>query len=559
MSIITDLSPTDLGLANYDDFRRIQHEALEFACETFAEKRFCAVALPTGAGKTLFAFALAKLLGLRSVFSTATLGVQEQYSKFQPYGLVNIMGQSNYTCLDYAHLNCRSGGSLGCRYKKGKGCSYEEAKGRAKNAQYVSDNYAYWLAVNDKANGLERSGEEADWAGENPPELLVFDEGHEAHIKLADYISCRLLESELRKFGDWPVGEDLQVWAKYASQVLPALEAEIRTTNMELVHLGKKVKQEHVDVLHKLQALETKLGRIAFAKGDDWVVEKEEGTKWGRLWKFDSVFPGKYAERYLFCNAPKVLIMSATLKPKTLGLLGIKKEEYGYKSWRRIFPANRHEIFQTGAIKPDGKTVRIDRRTSKEDMQLWINWLDDEVLKPMLDRKGIIQSVSYDRQRYIMEHSRYAEHMIGNTSDPDSETAQEIAAKFRKAKPPCILVSPSFSTGWDFPATECEFIVLVKVPFESNQGKLVKARNERDPSYSDYKAMQMTEQAIGRGMRFEMDRCRCILADGHFEWFLHKNKHHAQDWFVQAIRKVNKLPPPQPKLEIEDESKGKRR
>ena len=562
VGVFKDLRPSDLGLdpAAFPAYRELQIEAAEWAAEAFDTHRFVAAAIPTGGGKSLFAATLARILGRRTVYLTITKALQAQYMRdFQSIGLVDIQGKSNYPCQDLAHLDCLAGGVVGCRYLKGKGCSYETAKGVARNAQHVVTNYAYWMGVNDQANGLERTEAEAEWAGDNPVELLVLDEGHDAADKLASYISCQLLESQLKRFGEFPKNESMEDWSRFAKDNLEELEAEIKTTQQELIFMGKKVRSEHVQVLHGLQRLSSKLNRLAFAGGDDWIVEKREGTKYGRLWNFDSVFPGKYAEKYLFCDVPRVLVMSATLKPKTMGMLGVKRENFQYRSWRRIFPENRCPIYMTGAKKEDGKTtIRIDNKTSKDEMLEVVAWLDEKIIGPRLDRKGLIHTVSYARAEFLMEHSKYRELMVGNTGDPDSESAWEVAEKFRKSSGPKILVSPSFGTGWDFADDACEYIVCLKVPFESAVSKIVKARCAKDPQYADYRAMQALEQAAGRGMRHMADRCEVILCDGHFEWFVYKNAGLAQDWFVKAIRRVPEAPKPPKKLSEDKEVTAKK-
>jgi Rad3-related DNA helicase len=147
-----------------------------------------------------------------------------------------------------------------------------------------------------------------------------------------------------------------------------------------------------------------------------------------------------------------------------------------------------------------------------------------------------------------MEHSRYASLMVGNTADPESDTALEVARGFREIAAPVILVSPSFAMGWDFPKSECEYIIICKVPFLNNGTKIQREREANDPTYSAYMAMQQLVQSAGRGMRSEDDRCEAIIVDGHLSWFLYRNKSLAPAWFVNAVRKVWEIPNPPEKL-----------
>lgn len=554
LSILEGYKPSDLGLTDYDAYRtdpstgrEVQLEVIEFAA--YCEKRVCGPSVPTGIGKTLIAMSVAKLTGKRTVFLTATKGLQDQYAREGArYGLTDIRGRGNYQCGDYANLDCKGGMSMGCRYANGNGCEYERKKAEARNKEMLVANYAYWFNVNDLANGLQRTDAEAEIFGENPVELLVLDEGHEAPNLLADYLACRVYEGEVKRWVDpRELTEDIGAWKRFAVEHVKDLDAEIRTTGMELVHLGRKATKQQVDVLHGLEKLRSKLVRISGMQ-DDWVLDAKVGTRYGRMWAFDVIWPGRYAEQYLFCSVPKVVVMSATLRPKTLGLLGVRKEDYEFKEWARIFPANRHPIYNSPA-RYDGKDVRVDRKITDVQLRAWVEHIDC-IIDGRTDRKGIIQTVSYDRQKYLMEHSRHTGIMLGNTQDPDSETASEIADVYKKSKVPCVLVSPSFSTGWDFPGEYCEYIVICKVPFKPNQGKVQKAREMRDKQYGAYLAMIEMVQGAGRGMRSAEDRCEVFVVDGHMGWFLSQNGSLAPDWFVKAVRKVAEIPRAPEKLGV---------
>jgi Rad3-related DNA helicase len=545
------LTPNDLGFdtADFKSFRvnpstgqQVQLEAIEFGVT--CSKRFVGINAATGLGKTLIAASIAKLTGMRTVILTATKGLQEQYkNSLGKYGLVDIRGRSNYECSDYGNLNCKSGASLGCACVGGNGCTYERARDKARNALMVSANYAYWMTANDKANGIERTNEEAIWKGKNPVELLVCDEAHIAPDWLESYLSTKIHQNDLKPYADIKhIGTDMKSWKDIAYRAVEDLNNKIGDEKIKLLKLGKhRVTPKMVSDLHTLESLQQKYDRIAKAVSDDWVIELHEGTRYGRVWTFDVIWPGRYAEKYLFCGMPKVILMSATLRPKTLGLLGISKEVSEFREWDRMFPANRNPIYSIPAKGVSGNEIRIDRHTNENDMLSWVEHIDT-IIDGRLDRKGIIQTVSYQRQGFLFAHSRHGNIMVGNTADPDSDTAIQVAEEFRKSPAPKILVSPSFSMGWDFPRSECEYIIVAKIPFKPQQSKVMKARENRDKQYGAYMAMQELIQSCGRGMRSFDDRCETIIVDGHLSWFLYANKSLACSWFVNAVRKVNSIP-----------------
>ncbi len=562
LQILEGLVPSDLGFDSneFPEYRRnpatdeeVQLEAMEFALTCM--KRFAAMCIPPGIGKSVMAMSLAKYTGLRTVILTATKSLQEQYiSCFQKYGLVDIRGRSNYQCVDYSHLNCKSGASLGCACVNGHGCVYETAQHKAKNADIITANYAYWMTVNDKASGLERNETEAQWKGENPVELLILDEADIADGLLSGYLSTKIFERELKDYVKdcRVVGELMPEWKEISTNACVKIESEIGEEKLRLVKLGKhNITRKDTDKLHYLEQLLQKFERISTANSDDWIVEKHEGTRYGRLWDFDVIWPGKYSERYLFCKVPRVVVMSGTLRPKTMGLLGVKNTDFAFKEWDRVFAANRNPIYIFPATKKDAEgklhEIRIDRRTNESDLDAWVNHID-WIIESRLDRKGIIQTVSYDRQKFITGNSKFSDLMLGNTSDPDSDTAFEVAQKFRAAQAPAVLVSPSFARGWDFPMDQCEYIIICKIPFKPGHTKIAKARENRDKLYGPYIAMQELIQSCFRGMRSFGDRCEIFVVDGHVTWFLYQNQILANRWFVKAVRKINSIPKLPPKL-----------
>ena len=310
-----DLIPSDLGLdpEQFPEYRSnpttgepVQLQAIEFAME--CDKRFCGMCVPTGVGKSLIAVSVTKIMGLRTVVLTGTVSLQDQYmTSFNRYGMVEIKGRSRYECGDYPDLDCFGGASMGCRYCGGKGCEYERARDVARNAQLVSTNYTYWMTINDKANGLERTDKDAEIYGENPIEMLVLDEGHSAHSWLESYLSARVYDGELKRWADpKTVGEDVKEWVGIAHQACLDLKQDVESLQVKLVAMGKRVRRSDVDELHKLERQLNKFERI-FGIKDDWVIERRDGTRYGRMWAFDVVWPGRYAEKYLFCGVPKVI------------------------------------------------------------------------------------------------------------------------------------------------------------------------------------------------------------------------------------------------------------
>lgn len=128
-----------------------------------------------------------------------------------------------------------------------------------------------------------------------------------------------------------------------------------------------------------------------------------------------------------------------------------------------------------------------------------------------------------------------------------TKTAINTVASFKMADPPAYLVSPSMTTGWDFPDDECRFQIIGKIAWPDRRNKITDARCKQDDEYAPYIAMQQLVQACGRPVRSMDDWSETFCIDNSIVWFMKYNKRFAPDWFRGAYRISKNVPPP-PKL-----------
>jgi Rad3-related DNA helicase len=314
------------------------------------------------------------------------------------------------------------------------------------------------------------------------------------------------------------------VWAAKAESHLKSHISSIHSPHLRA--LERERQEKLLDKLHRLQSLSS----------SNWTCEISEGTKYGRFWKFDCVWPGQYSEM-LFQGIPNIILMSGTLRPRTLSELGIKRSLCDFRSWPHVFPKSRSPFYHI-------VTSSMKYPVSAENEQKQIDQMD-KFIEPRLGRKGIIQTVSYAKQRLILERSRFRSFMVGNSPDPDSPEAAEIVQRFKSSSAPCILVSPSFSTGYDFPACEAEWQWIVSIPFPPMLSKVMKRRRELDPSYQLAQAAKELGQMAGRGMRFERDRCEIATGDDRIDFFLKQAAQYLPEGF--DVIRVLDVPKPGPR------------
>lgn len=560
-TVLDDLNPTDLGLPpKFATYRQIQREMSEFGLYGYdgkSAKRSRMIGAPTGAGKTLLAHTIGKMSGMRYAVVTATRGLEDQQNDDglatrdndgkrglnEKYACFNIRGRNNYHCLKRAIMSkvpntCDDGYDRRCSFVGSKQCTYGKSADIAKYGNILT-NYQYWMS----ARSRNRAALDLPDGIGDPIELVIFDEFHLAPDELARHLGVWVKRDQLahhadqaavkdamRSLGgkDWAfVGREwVHLFELMSVRVRSAMD-HIKLTGNRNFPLGfptDELAYREDEEFRSLDDLQGKLGRLK-AHGSDgnwiWKVGKD-GIK------FDCVWPYRYAEQYLFQGVKKVVGMSATLRPKCMALLGLKRNEYDFKEWPRIFPPHLSPVYYW----PLG---RMGTKAPAEDLAAVYKGIDD-LWTARRDRKMLIQSVSYDLAETFQEKCVEAgRHMILSKRGE----AMSAAEKFRKAGPGAVLSSPSFLTGWDFANSSCEVIVIPKLPYSYRGDHVFQAR-ENDPSYELYKVMQDVVQGSGRASRHEKDRSECFILDKNWARFEWQAREHKPQWY--KTRKIDKIP-----------------
>ena len=539
------LSPVDLGLP--DQFREWRPEQWH-AIETIVDspKRFVAICAPTGAGKSLLSFGAAMLSGKRTAFLTATKPLQDQIQRDFSSISTDIRGMANYPCVAWRELEVPESTNVSeapcqCGYKcpwRTNGCTYFDLYRQAQAADILVTNYQCWMY--DDAKGKEgfhidpvvyAAGEPDDPNDHRiPVRMLICDEFHAAHDQLSKFLGVDLSRREcLGMRLDWPdSGQSWEDWRDWASAWLSPVNDRIEDAERKLKLSRNGGGRSWSKELRHLRDIKRKLQKLAGMKAEDEWILNEEGAE-GRSMqsvRFDPLSPARYAESALWRGVEKVVLVSATVRPKTAELLGIRSEELEFVEYDSSFDKRRRPVIYV-------PTVRMSYRTEGDDllMREWLRLLD-RLIEARLEWKGIIHSVSYKRAKFILDNSRWAGHMLTHNS---RDREQKIAA-FRAADPPCVLVSPSVDTGFDFPQDSARWQVIAKIPFASVQDKVIKVRQERDKEYGLYLAAQTLVQATGRIVRGESDWGESLILDGQAEWFVGKVRKFLPRWWLEAYR-----------------------
>ena len=338
---------------------------------------------------------------------------------FACIGMVDLRGRNNYSCQcrpDDDRYTCEDGYVAQCPYKGSIACPSTQAEMRAAVSYLGVTNYAKWTSAKLYGQGMSH------W------KRVVFDEGHNCPSALAQAMQVLLNSREVEDgLGvDFPQGSDadsMEEWKKWAGNTKPIADVALAAAQARITG-AKDPKPAWVKHFTHMRNLVRRLATIALCAPKDWVVDQAE-----QGYQFDPVRPGRYGESSLYFGVPKVITVSATLRPKTMFMCGVKKEHITFQEFPSDFDPKRSPIYYI-------PTMRVDSRA--EDLGLLWAMLD-RLASRRRDRKGIIHTVSYNRQEEIVKRSRFADSMIVN---PRGVPVTDTVDLFKQSGPGSILVSP---------------------------------------------------------------------------------------------------------------------
>lgn len=457
--------------------------------------------------------------GKRVLIVTANRGLMDQY--YSDFGdlLAVIKGQSNYNCeismVTVDHAPCHAGQL--CDFKK-SGCSFfgdTGAKFVAKNAQLVLTNYQFLFHSMKELEGLGHF------------DIVCYDEAHQAPRELSKFLSIGISRRET-----WDLlsksepGDDWNIWAQGH---LSIVTRQLRALKRKRGHSPQLINE-----VNQYRGLRRKLATLARAHTDRWVMTP--GRFPGEV-NWDCIRPSGYAKFYMWKRADKFLLTSASVRPQLFPSLGVKSDLVTWKEFPSTIPVERRPIYYYPVIK-------YHAHSSPEEIRYLIAIID-QIIERRADRKGTINSVSYERAAMIKANSKFGPCMITHTC---SEELPGAIAKFAAAKPPAILVSPSISEGYNFAFKAAEFTIIPKVPFADTRSPIHKARAKSDKYHGILETCVEIRQSVGRIVRADDDQGEAFILDEQFGWVYRQHRRFFPPDFIAAVKPVQYLPAPPRRL-----------
>jgi len=477
---------------------------------------------------------------MKYVILTATRTLEDQ-AVADGFDSVNVRGKSNYEC-SHRHSDepgrrwsCEDGEKENCPHAGTKRCTSGAQVELARCGDSIITNYQYWLNARCRNRGaLENNNRPDGISGKIG--MLIMDEAHRADQELSRFLGIWVSDADLHRWANKEIRLLMRAsngaeWGKVTAPWVEALDsAQIRLA----ARLDEIVLSYHSQA-HAMRADKDYKRLSRLADNLERVLSHADDNNW--LWRvtrsglaFDCIWPGRYAEQYLWSGVERVVVMSGTLRPKTLNILGLRASEYHYKEFPAVFAPQESPVYWV----PTGK---MGHGESEQTKLLSVARLD-EMAEEWHNYKGIVHTNSYVRAEWVMRNSRHSAHMILSTPGE----ANAAADRYRTTAPPVMLVSPSFTTGWDFAEEQMSWSLINKLPFPDRSDAVVCARADSDDQWYNYETMQTLVQECGRQKRRAGQRTVTVITDDAIKGFRHYAKAHSPRSFAVLDAPGGRIP-----------------
>lgn len=533
----------DIYKNHFESFKQFplrpqQVKALSFISES--TKPIVVVRAPCGVGKSLVGMMVAAMAG-GATYLVSSKPLQHQLRhEFEEAKL--LMGRNNYSCIAYSGLDCSD-----CTHTKDHPCSskynclYEVVKRSVLNAKYKILNYPYFLF---ESNFVGRFS--------NPQQTLICDEADCLEGVMANFTNLSVSGGLLKKVGmrlphkkTANSEKSLNVWREWASQLKNKLLTELLRIEKLINDEGVKIGGHPEIFIKQLNHVDRTIGQIdTFLSTVDsgWIMEPKtvygtdlEGVDFKPIWINKSL-----AKDCFFQHGNRFILMSATFPPIEVlaKVLGCKTGDIDYVELDSDFPVENRMVYSLGAVDLTSKTIDNELPKLSAHIQhiLTNGFKYKDKSYDTVNTKGIIHTVSYKINKYIVEHDT-----TGRIITHDGRNQQEIINKFLDSDKPLVLASPSITRGIDLKDDLGRFCIWAKMPFLSLGDKLTKSRayaGKVGNTWYTSMAIQALEQGCGRIVRHKDDYGVSIMLDRQINKAVARHKHYFSNSFLKAFKIV---------------------
>lgn len=473
--------------------RPYQQESLDWLMAS--DKKYNIICAPTGSGKS--AWVAGASLEKSVMVLTKTKSLQaENYAG--TYGFDPLFGKGNYPCqnednpiakywtaYDCGEMECN------CKYQmQYRHCRFNSRRVSLNYAKYFSSKISKQILFLDEAHNLpdiitEHIGLTLRWDNEfiqyrNPPKEAIRLNHPEA---MAYFKNCARLVKDSN-----PGQKDLKLWRKWSR-----LSSKIRTVN---------------EIITRSESLQ------------DWYYEADEEKL------LIKPLTAKYHFEKLF-NAPKIVLMSATINPSIINRLGIDESEMASLEVPNIWPVPTRLVHDLNAPK-------INYRSSNDDKQRQI----ELIVNSLSSYKSSIIHVSSKSQAWALRKGLQERGVRSWLPEDGIGTDKQLSQWYQSREPGLNCISWCFHEGVDLGGDD--IAIIAKVPYASIGENYDRAKMEYDKKWYAEKTAYLIEQSLGRIWRGKREHYQpglkeAYIADGSWK----RLSKYLSDDFKRRIRNKN--------------------
>src|SRR5271157_1066902 len=533
--------------ANWKDYfplpkiRQKQEKALDFIYRMVARGvKDIIVAAPTGTGKSVVCAAAAfcaaqqpfPLAGERGAYYLVCQKLlqdqlENDIARYPALlqNAVSLKSASEYECGHYG--NCGTGmlHKPVCAAVPTGGCAYRRQVKRFIASSLGITNYPYFFTEHLYVGNFQSR------------RLLIADEAHQ-------------LENQLFKFVELVIGPEEIAHFLPAAKTVPLMRrlddymAWLSATFLPGLHVYREAFEDEQNLTpakaKEMLELDNMIARVDRALNDmredpdNWIFWQEKEEKLPRHPEYTAIAKplsaAPYFKSFLMDCADVRIYMSAFPGTKDIfcQTLGLDTDTTAMISLGSIFPKENRPIH----VAPCGS---MSKRNLPDTLPRFLPLLG-KMLDCHAQEKGLIHGNSYALCQAIYDYFLRLPQGRRLLFPRKADERENVYKKHRESAQPTVILSPSFTEGFDFADNSARWQILAKCPFPYLGDKQVLAKKERDPEWYALRTVSNIVQASGRIVRHETDFGTTYITDSDFQMLWDRWNHLFPLWWKEALQ-----------------------
>ena len=531
---------------NWRDFfplpqiRQKQEKALDFIYRMIAKGiKDIVIAAPTGTGKSAIGAAIGfwasqktmPLNGNQGAYYLCTQKLlQDQLEEdIQRYPVMlqhatSLKSAAEYECSHFGDCGTGMLHKPACSNLGMKCCTYRCQVAKFLGSDLAITNYPYFFTERLYVNQFPSR------------RILIADECHTLENQLLKFVELVIGSGEIEKFTptlkEMPRMENLEDYVNWLKDdFVPVMQSYQDAFANEQDLSPAKAKE--------LLELNTMISRVDRAMGDmeadpdNWIfwqenVAKLEGhVEWVAIAKPLSAAP--YFKDLLADTADVRIYMSAYPGTKDIfcATLGLDPDQTAMLNLGSVFPKENRPI-HAAFVGSMSKKNQVN--TLPGFLRFMGKLLDNHATE-----KGIIHCNSYALGETIFDHFLRLPQGKRLLFPRRADERENVYIDHRKRKDATVILSPSFTEGFDFTDDMARWQVIAKIPFPYLGDKQVSAKKDKDPEWYALRTVGTIVQASGRIVRNETDFGITYITDSDFDFLWERYGYMFPNWWKEAL------------------------